>query len=112
VLADEQPMLVAELFFGRAIKGRAPLSDGEWAQFAARVVTPNFPDGFTLFDGEGQWRSPRNGQIAREQTKILLVATKETPDVAQRLSSVIDAYRVRFQQQSVGLITSEACAAF
>jgi hypothetical protein len=105
-------MLVAELFFGRNIKGRGPLSDAEWADFAAQVITQNFPDGFTVFDGEGQWRNPTSGQIGREPTKILLVAAKRTPDLAGRISAVIDAYKSRYHQQSVGLITRDSCATF
>jgi hypothetical protein len=105
-------MLVAELFFGRRIRGRKPLSEAEWAEFAAQTITPNFPDGFTVFDGDGQWRRPRTGHIARDPTKILLVAAKRTPDLAGRLSAVIDAYETRFHQQSVGLITRDSCAAF
>ena len=108
----KKPMLIAELFFGRAIKGRAPLSDAEWAEFTAQTITPNFPDGFTVFDGEGQWRNPRTGKIARDPTKILLVAAQPTPDLPQRLSTVIDAYKTQFHQQSVGLITRDSCAAF
>ena len=105
-------MLVAELFFGRDIRGRKPLTDAEWAEFAAQTVTPNFPDGFTVFDGEGQWRNPQTGHIARDPTKILLVAAKRQPDLARRLSAVIDAYKTQFRQQSVGLITRDSCAAF
>ena len=105
-------MLVAELFFGRAMKGRASVSDAEWAEFAAQTVTPNFPDGFTVFDGEGQWRNPQTGQIADARTKILLIAAERTPDLAQRLSALIDAYKGRFHQQSVGIITRNSCAAF
>ena len=112
LVPTQQRMVVAELFFGRAIKGRAPLSDAEWAEFTAQTITPNFPDGFTVFDGEGQWRNPRTGHIARDPTKILLVATGPTPDLAQRLSAVIDAYKTKFHQQSVGLITRYGCAAF
>ena len=105
-------MFVAELFFGRDIRGRKPLTDAEWAEFAAQIITPNFPDGFTVFDGEGQWRSPRTGHIAQDPTKILLVAAKREPDLARRLSTVIDAYKTKFHQQSVGLITRDSCAAF
>jgi Protein of unknown function (DUF3574) len=112
LLNAEQPMLVAQLFFGQAIRGRARLSDAEWAEFVARTITPNFPDGFTIFDGTGQWGNPRTGQIAREATKILLVATKEISYVVPRLSAVIDAYKAEFRQQSVGVITYKACAAF
>jgi hypothetical protein len=111
-LPGEERMLVAELFFGRNIKGRAPLGDAEWAGFAAGVITPNFPGGFTVFDGYGQWRNPQTGQIARDPTKILLIAAKRSPDLADRLTAVMDAYKRRFHQQSVGLITRDSCAAF
>jgi hypothetical protein len=88
------------------------LSSAEWAEFAAQTITPNFPDGFTVFDGEGQWRNPRSGHITRDPTKILLVAAKRSPDLARRLAAVIDAYKLKFHQQSVGLITRDSCAAF
>ena len=105
-------MLVAELFFGRRIKGREPPTDAEWAEFTENTITPNFPDGFTVFDGEGQWRDPRTGHIAHDPTKILLVAAKREPHLVRRLSAVIDAYKYKFHQQSVGLITRDSCAAF
>jgi hypothetical protein len=112
LLPSEQRMLVAELFFGRNIKDRAPLTDLEWLTFAADTITPNFPDGFTVFDGYGQWRNPQTGHIAHDPTKILLVAAKRGPDLADRLRAVIDAYKARFHQQSVGIITRDSCAAF
>jgi hypothetical protein len=112
LLSAERHMLVAELFFGRNIKGRQPLTDAEWSGFAAQTIAPNFPDGFTAFDGEGQWRNPQTGQIAGGRTKILLVAAKPEPDLPQRLSAVIDAYKTQFHQQSVGFITRDSCAAF
>ena len=112
LLPTEKRMLVAEVFFGRDIAGRAPLSEAEWRAFAAETITPNFPDGFTAFDAEGQWRNPATGTIARQPTKVLLVAAPRTPDLAPRLSSVIEAYKARFRQQSVGIITRDSCAAF
>jgi hypothetical protein len=112
LLPAEQRMLVAELFFGRGMKDRALVSDAEWADFVAQTVTPNFPNGFTAFDGDGQWRNPGSGQIVSAQTKILIVAVERAPDLAQRLSAVINTYKQRFRQQSVGIITRDSCAAF
>jgi hypothetical protein len=112
VLPSEQRMLVAELFFGRDIRGRGPLNDAEWSGFAAQIVTPNFPDGFTVTDGNGQWQNPATREITRQPTKIVLVAARRTPDLGARLTAVIDAYKTRFHQQSVGLITRDSCAAF
>ena len=84
----------------------------EWSEFAAQTLTPNFPDGFTVTDGNGQWQNPATREITRQPTKIVLVAAKRTPDLGARLSAVIDAYKTRFRQQSVGVITRDSCAAF
>ena len=105
-------MLVAELFFGRNIPGRAPVSEAEWADFVARVITPNFPDGFTVLDGAGQWRDPQSGVIAREPPKILLAAAYPRPDLKDRVAATIEAYRARYPQKSVGLLTRWECGAF
>lgn len=112
LLPGEQRMLVAELFFGRDIPGRAPLTDAEWTEFAVRTLTPNFPDGFTAFNGDGQWQNPINGRTAHEPTKILLIAAKRQADLAPRLTAVIEAYKAKFHQQSVGVITRDSCASF
>ena len=81
-------MLVAELFFGRDIAGRAPLSEAEWRAFAAEIVTPNFPDGFTAFDAEGQWRNPATGTIARDRQRCCSSPRRAAPISRARLSAV------------------------
>ena len=106
-------MLVAELFFGRDRGGRLAVSDAEWSDFLASVVTPRFPDGLTVFDGYGQWRNPASGLIGRSpDVKIVLIAAPRSPDLAARLAALTDAYKTRFRQQSVGIITRDSCAAF
>ena len=87
-------MLVAELFFGRDKDGWRNISDAEWSDFLASVVTPSFPDGLTVFDGYGQWRNPATGVIGRSPgVKIVLIAVKRSPDLAPVLSAVVDAYK-------------------
>lgn len=113
LLPSEERMLVAELFFGRDKARGKVVSDAEWADFLAKTVTPNFPDGLTVFDGYGQWRNPATGIIGRAPSvKIVLIAARRGPDLAGRLSAVMNAYKMRFRQQSVGIITRDACAAF
>jgi hypothetical protein len=113
LLPSEKRMLVAELFFGRNVPGHGSVSEREWADFAAQVITRHLPDGFTVHDGAGQWLNPQTGTIVREPTKVLTVASdKPRPDLKERLTTIIDAYRGRFRQQSVGLITRNSCASF
>ncbi|HVA14549.1 MAG TPA: DUF3574 domain-containing protein [Stellaceae bacterium] len=111
-LPGEEPYVIAQLFFGRAIPGRAPLTDAEWADFAAHAITPQFPDGFTVLDGAGQWYDQGSGRTIQEQSKILLVAADPDSDLKTRIGSVINAYRAQFHQSSVGLVTSLACGSF
>jgi hypothetical protein len=113
LLSGQEQMIVAELFFGREKAGRRVVSDAEWSDYLATVVTPSFPDGLTVFNGYGQWRNPQTGVIGRSNgVKIVLIAVKPVPDAANRFQTVIDAYKQRFHQQSVGIITRESCAAF
>jgi hypothetical protein len=105
-------MLEYHLFFGRNIPTRPPLTDAEWAEFAARVVTTELPDGFTEFDAEGQWMSPLTRRISREPTKVIVVAAPDTPTAAAAIAAVRDAYRTQFHQQSVGTTVAPVCAAF
>jgi hypothetical protein len=112
LLADARPMIVVELFFGRDIPGRAPLTDAEWDGFAATDITPRFPDGLTMFDGDGQWRVPETGAIMREKAKIVLAAVAPSSDLESRIDAVRQAYRRNFHQQLVGVITAPGCGAF
>lgn len=111
-LPDQERYAIVQIFFGRDIPGRGPLTEAEWADFVAHSVTPQFPDGFTVMDGAGQWDDQASGKLIHEQSKILLVAADPDSDLKTRIGSVIAAYRARFPQRSVGVITSEACAAF
>jgi hypothetical protein len=103
---------VTELFFGRDIAGRAPLSDLEWSRFAASAIATEFPDGFTVLDGEGEWRDPATHTMVRERTKILLVASVESDDTAARIARISEGYRRSFAQTSVGVLGFDACGAF
>jgi len=113
LMPNQHRMIVAELFFGRTRDGRFNVTDAAWARFLADTITPNFPDGLTAFDGYGQSRNPTTGVIGRSpRVKIVLIAVNPAPDVPARLNAVIDGYKSRFGQRSVGLITREECAGF
>jgi hypothetical protein len=104
-------MTQAELFFGREMAGRAMVSEEEWRRFLDDEVTPRFSDGFSVADIYGQYRN-RGGAIAREQSKQLLVLTAGGSADEAKLDAIRDAYRRRFNQESVLLVESPVCAAF
>jgi len=100
-------MLEYHLFFGRA-----SVSDQEWSDFAAQVVTANLPDGFTAFDADGQWMNPATRRISRERTKVIVVAVPDSAASASAIARIKDEYRQRFHQISVGTTLQPVCGAF
>jgi hypothetical protein len=106
------PTLEYELFFGRGIPARRALTEQEWAEFTAEVITPHLPDGFTAFDADGQWKNPTTRRIIKEKTKVLLVVLPGTDAAATAIASIRDAYRTKFNQQSVGIAVHPVCSAF
>ncbi|MCX7370256.1 MAG: DUF3574 domain-containing protein [Alphaproteobacteria bacterium] len=107
------PATIAEAYFGRNAKTRAPVTDAEWARFMTDTVTPAFPDGLTVLDGAGQWRNAA-GQISREDSKILLLVLpgQDQAAASARLAPVTAAWKARFAQESVLTVFRPGCAAF
>jgi hypothetical protein len=111
-LANEKPMLVTQLFFGLSIQGRGPVTPREWTAFVRQNVAPRFPDGFTVYEAEGQWLDPVSHSAVRENSKVMIIAAEDTTEVRTKIAEVSDLYREAFHQQSVGVITRRECAAF
>jgi uncharacterized protein DUF3574 len=111
-LAEQKPMLVFQLFFGRSVPNRGPVTATEWSTFLRQSVTPRFPDGFTVYDAYGQWLDAQKHSIIRESTKVIVIAAIDTPEVRAKVAEVSENYRKLFHQQSVGIVTTDGCGAF
>ncbi|SFJ27986.1 Protein of unknown function [Bosea sp. OK403] len=108
----QQAMLVAELLFGRNIGDRLGVSEKAFGRFIDEEVTPRFPDGLTILAGQGQYRDTTRGVLVREQAKLLVIALKDEPEGRAKLAAIAEAYKQRFNQQSVGTILRPACISF
>ena len=96
------PFLRTELYFGRNISDGSMVSDEQWGIFLSDVVTPRFPDGFTVVDGLGQFKS-KDGSIVREPSKIiiLLYPRSDKRSAGVRIDDIRAEYKKRFNQESV-----------
>lgn len=106
-----QPLLRSELFFGRLKPDGGVVTDAQWHAFVVEHVTPRFPDGFTVLDAVGQYRT-RGGELQTEPTKILQVVHGSDARARAAIQELRDLYRRLFQQESVLLIESPARAGF
>jgi hypothetical protein len=102
-------MVELKLYFGRDIPGGGVVNDAEWRRFAADVLTPAFPEGFTVFDATGQWRNPQSGDVVREPSYVV---ERLGPVDGAAVEGAMAAYRAQFHQVAVGRVTMEVCAGF
>jgi hypothetical protein len=80
--------------------------------FVDREITPRFPAGLSVIDVKGQWHNRKRGIIVREPSKVVIIVLPGEPTDQERLGQIVEAYKTRFRQQSVGLIIRPACVAF
>jgi len=101
-----------ELYFGASVKGRPFVTERAWSKFLDTEVTPRLPDGLTVFDAHGQWRSG-DGWIYREATRVLLILYKADAASEGKIEALRDAYKKQFHQEDAPLrVDSTVCAAF
>ena len=93
-----------ELYFGRSQPGGGEVTEEQWQKFVDKEVTPRFPDGLTVIDAYGQFLNS-SGTLARENSKVLVLLYVSTPERERFMQEIIDAYKSRFQQESVLRVT-------
>ena len=108
----QAPRVTAELLFGRNIGDRVGVSEADWSRFHAGEVTPRFPDGLTVHDAAGQWHDGERRRIVREPSKVVLLTLKDPAADQAHIDAIVEAYKRRFRQQSVGVVLRPACISF
>jgi uncharacterized protein DUF3574 len=107
--ATSAPQIRTTLYFGLA-RPKGAVSELEWQIFLRDEVTKRFPDGLTVWEAEGQWRTPE-GTIDHERSKVLLLVHSDTARARQSIEEVIASYRRVFEQESVLWESSRVCGA-
>ncbi len=98
------------LFFGRSTAD-GEVSEEEWRGFLASEITSRFPEGLTVLDAYGQWRSGTE-ELLREQSKLVLILAPPGDRPLEQTMAIAEAYKSQFEQESVLRVVTDACAAF
>lgn len=72
-----EPAVEYRLYFGLTDGSGSEIRGEEWQWFLDRVITPRFPNGFTILDAYGQWQPPA-GELVRESTMVLVVGVPDS----------------------------------
>lgn len=109
--AGQERLRTAQLFFGRSVGDQPRVTDVDFRKFVDEELTTRFPDGLTVLDGGGQWKG-RENKLIREAAKVVLIVLPRGRDEEARLEAARQAYKARFKQEAVMIVTQPACVSF
>ena len=103
-----------ELYFGIALADdpNPKRTEAKWRAFLDTEVTPRFPDGLSVFDIYGQWRSKGHAEPVRQRSKVIVVLYPDTPAHRADIDAVRAAWKKETGDQSVLKVTQPAEVSF
>jgi len=100
-----------ELIFGMSRSNGPDITESEFQSFIDDQVTPRFPDGLTIVNGNGQFKDS-SGTIVQERSKLLVLLYPFSKKDSSKVNAIRTEYQAMFQQQSVLRIDEEQCVSF
>jgi hypothetical protein len=105
-----QAAVLDQLYLGGSRPHGPEVSAAEWADFSRDEITPRFPQGFTVLEGQGQWRDA-DGGVAQESSRMLQVVHPDDTVSDAAMADIAMRYKQRFGQEAVLRVRSPACMA-
>jgi hypothetical protein len=105
--APGRAMLAEHLYMGQDTpQGEVPAA--AWQAFLDSEVTPRFPQGFSVWQVSGQWKST-SGTLVHESTQVVNIVHENLPETRTAIAQIVQAYKSRFQQEAVLRVQTWAC---
>lgn len=107
-----------ELYFGVGVisdageEADAAANAKRWHDFLDREVTPRFPDGLSVFDVYGQWRTQGQAHIERLHSKVIMLLHADTPKQRADIDAIRAAWKKETGDLSVLRVTQPADVSF
>jgi hypothetical protein len=109
--ASQHP--TAELVFARVAGDTLGpgVSEAAFSSFLNDQVVPRFRDGLTVVDAQDLTPKPA-GDAVYGPAKVVMIVLPGKPDDSAQLDAIRDAYKTRFNQQTVLEMTREDCVTY
>jgi hypothetical protein len=107
---NEQIVVNETLYFGTAMPDGV-VSPEQWTEFVNNVVTPRFPQGLTMWQASGQWRSAQGEQIW-ESSHVLTVDHPDDARSDAAVREIMHSYKTQYHQEAVLRVRALSCASF
>jgi hypothetical protein len=101
-LGNARRWLRTELYFATGFLDQPEkISRGEWQTFLDGTVTPLFPDGLTVAEAFGQWRSKGRSVPEKLVSKILIILHPDDAVNRAKIERIRESWTARYHHESV-----------
>jgi hypothetical protein len=90
-----------ELYFGTSRAIDPPVTERQFHEFVEREVTERFPDGLTLLEAYGQFRTSAGVLVREKSFLLILFYPPQMQDAHRRIQEIRQAYKDAYSQESV-----------
>ena len=87
-------------------------AEKRWREFLDREITPRFPDGLSVYDIYGQWRTQGHADIERLHSKEVMLLYADTPQHRADIEAIRAAWKQASGDLSVLRVTQPAEVSF
>jgi hypothetical protein len=88
-------------------------AESTWAKFLDAEVTPRFPDGLSVIDVYGQWRSRTAGAtVQRERSRMLVIVHADNVETDAKIEAIRAAWKQQAGEESVLRVSVPAKVGF
>jgi hypothetical protein len=107
-----------ELYFGVGLvsdqgeEANFAANEKRWREFLDREVTPRFPDGLSVYDVYGQWRTQGQTKIERLHSKEVMFLHADTAKQRADIEAIRAAWKKETGDLSVLRVTQPADVSF
>jgi NADH:ubiquinone oxidoreductase subunit E len=104
---NAEPKLIQEdLYFGRNITGDKEVSEAQFQAFIDAEITPQFPDGLTVYETNGQFLDSK-GNLIQEPSQVISLIFENTLKNQGKIDQITESYKQQFKQESVLEVVNE-----
>jgi hypothetical protein len=104
----DESLAVQELLYFGTQTPSGHVTPEAWTQFLSEMVTPRFPEGHSVWQASGQWRSA-SGEVIREPSYVLSLVHPDDTASSKAVQGVIASYKTRFRQEAVLRVKAYTC---
>jgi hypothetical protein len=106
VQAAEPKLVQGDLYFGRNFASGGEVTEAEFQAFIDAEITPQFPDGLTVYATDRQFLD-NTGNLIQEPSQVMTLIFEDTLENQAKIDRIRESYQQQFQQESVLEVVNE-----